>query len=426
MACGFETIAFGKVFALKRHAVLNGNAAAQRFDTVDVALRHRFSMVKEPVQAVEWDITIHLFEYVEHTAYRFVIGGMQAEWPAMFNQVANHALQLIFHAWRQVRTRLQKVFKVGGGEHQHFTRAVVTKVVAALARRQHVGPLFKVFQLVAGTLREEVVGDTNCHLLFLVQFGDHLVIFRVVLETAARVDGAGQAETVQLTHKLTRGVNLLLKRQSGTFCQRGVEDHGVGTRNQHAGRVAVAVTLDFAARRIGRVAGVAYYLERRAIKQGAIIEMQHKYRRIGRGLIDFIQRWHTTLGKLKFGPAANDAHPLRRRRAQRLRFQHAQRVGDRRHTFPAQLKVIVETAANQMQVRIVETGNSGVTFEVNDLCAVAVVLHNIIKAAHLKKLTVANGDRVRQWVFTIHRMKATIGKNDVCFAQRNHNLSFNQ
>jgi hypothetical protein len=36
------------------------------------------------------------------------------------------------------------------------------------------------------------------HLLFGVQFSDYLVIFRVVLETAPGINGAGQPQTVQL------------------------------------------------------------------------------------------------------------------------------------------------------------------------------------------------------------------------------------
>ena len=41
---------------------------------------------------------------------------------------------------------------------------------------------------------------------------DDLVVVRVVLKTAAGVDGAGEAEAVQLTHELAGGVDLLFQR----------------------------------------------------------------------------------------------------------------------------------------------------------------------------------------------------------------------
>ena len=38
VAGGFDAVALGEVFALEGHAVLHGNAAAERFDAVDVGL----------------------------------------------------------------------------------------------------------------------------------------------------------------------------------------------------------------------------------------------------------------------------------------------------------------------------------------------------------------------------------------------------
>ena len=234
--------------------------------------------------------------------------------------------------------------------------------IAALARREHVGPFFKVFQLVARTLGKQVVGDADGHLLFLVQLGNHLVIFRVVLEAAARVDGAGQPQTVQLAHKLAGGVNMLLQRQLRPFGQRGVEDHGVRTGDQHPGRVAVGVALDLAARRVWRVFGVANHLQRGAVEQGAVVEMQDKDRGVRRGVVNFVQGWHAAFGKLELAPSAHHAHPLWRWRAQGLFFQHPQGIGQRRHAFPAQLEVVVQPAANEVQVGVVQAGDGGVAF----------------------------------------------------------------
>jgi hypothetical protein len=63
--------------------------------------------------------------------------------------MAHHALQLILHARREIRARLEKSSK-SAAEDQHLARAVVAEEVAALARREHVGPFFKVFQLLPG------------------------------------------------------------------------------------------------------------------------------------------------------------------------------------------------------------------------------------------------------------------------------------
>ncbi len=180
---------------------------------------------------------------------------------------------------------------------------------------------------MARSLGKQVVGDAQRHLLFLVQLGDHLVVFGVILEAAAGVDGAGQAKAVEFAHKLTRRVDLLFQRQGRPFCQRGIEDHRIWPGNQHAGRVAVAVTLDFAARWIWRVFGVADHVQRGAVEQGAVVKVQDKHRRVGRGFIDFVQRRHPTFGKLEFGPATHHPHPLWRRGTQRLLLQHPQRIG---------------------------------------------------------------------------------------------------
>ena len=58
------------------------------------------------------------------------------------------------------------------------------------------------------------------------------------------------------------------------------------------------------------------------------VEMQNEYRCVRRGGVDFVERWHSTLGKLKFAPAADHAHLLAWRRALRLFPQHPQSIGE--------------------------------------------------------------------------------------------------
>ncbi len=191
MAHRFHPVTLGEVLALEGHAVLHGNAAAQRLDTIDVALGNGLGVVEEPVQAIKGDLAVHFLEDVQHPADGLIVGGVQTERPAVLHQMTHHALEFVFHARRQIRARLEEIFEVSCREDQHLACAVMAEEVGALARLEHIGPLLEIFQLVAGTLGKQVVGDTDRHLLFLMQFGDHFVVFRVVLETAARVDGAG-------------------------------------------------------------------------------------------------------------------------------------------------------------------------------------------------------------------------------------------
>ena len=186
---------------------------------------------------------------------------------------------------RQIRPRLQEIFKIRRRKYQHLAGAVGAIEVGPLPRLQHVGPAFEVLQLLLRPLGKQVVGDAHGHLLFRVQLFDNFVIFRVVLETAPGVDGAGQPQPVQLAHKLAGGVHLQIQRQLRPFGQGGVEDHGVWFGDQHPGRVAVAIADDLAARRIRRLFGISHSFQRRAVQQRAIVKMQHKHRRIGRRVV---------------------------------------------------------------------------------------------------------------------------------------------
>ncbi len=138
-----------------------------------------------------------------------------------------------------------------------------------------------------------------------MQLFDNFVIFRIVLEAAAGVDGAGQPQSVQLAHKLTGGVHLQIQRQLRPLGQRSVKDHGVRFGDQHPGRVAVAIADDLAARRIRRLFGISHGFQRRTVQQRAIVEMEHKHRRIRRRLVQLFQGRHPPFSELKFAPAAD-------------------------------------------------------------------------------------------------------------------------
>ncbi len=52
-----------------------------------------------------------------------------------------------------------------------------------------------------------------------------------------------------------------------------------------------------------------------------------------------------------------NAHPLRCRRPCSLPLKHARGVSERTHTIPAQLHVVIESAANRMHMRIIQRVN---------------------------------------------------------------------
>jgi len=94
--------------------------------------------------------------------------------------------------------------------------------------------------------------------------------------------------------------------------------------------------------------------------------MQNEHRCVRRGGVDFVEGRHAAFGELKFAPAADDANPLAGRRAFRLLLQHAQAVGERTALRPSGVHVVIETAANDVQVRIVESRDDAAAVEVDE------------------------------------------------------------
>ena len=94
--------------------------------------------------------------------------------------------------------------------------------------------------------------------------------------------------------------------------------------------------------------------------------MQDENRRVWGHRVDFIQRRHPALGKLKLRPPADNAHPLRRGGSSRLLLEHTQRIGERRHPIPAKFHVVIQAAPDRVHVRIVETGDHRSPVSIND------------------------------------------------------------
>src|SRR5713226_8447001 len=90
------------------------------------------SMVEEPVQAGEGDVSIDALEYVERPRDRLIIGRMQSPGPPVLRKDAHHVLEFALHLRRHVGTRLAEILEVGCREHQHLTGTVMAEVVVAL------------------------------------------------------------------------------------------------------------------------------------------------------------------------------------------------------------------------------------------------------------------------------------------------------
>src|ERR1700741_954360 len=95
--------------------------------------------------------------------------------------------------------------------------------------------------------------------------------------------------------------------------------------------------------------------------------MKHKHRCVRRGFVQLVQRRHAPLGELKLRPAAHHPDPLSRWGSPSLLSQHSQTVGERRYAIPAKFEIVVEPAANQMSMGIIQAWNGGPLVWIDEL-----------------------------------------------------------
>jgi hypothetical protein len=197
-------------------------------------------VIEEPFQAIERNVSIDALEHVERARDRLVVGGMQPPRPAILDQDANHRFELALHLGRHVGTRLAEILEIGSREHQHLARPVVAEIVIALLVLRRSGPAQEIVLLALRLLGEEVVGEADGKVAVGGQLLDHGVVLGIVLESAAGVDRAGDAEPIELAHEVARRVELIVERQLGAFGKRRIEDAGIGLGEQQPGRRAFA------------------------------------------------------------------------------------------------------------------------------------------------------------------------------------------
>ena len=281
--------------------------------------------------------------------------------------------------------RHAEVFEVGCREHEHLAGTVVTKVVRALLVFRALGPIEEILLLSLRLLGEQVVGQANGKLSIIRKPLDDGVIFGVILKAATGVDRSGDTQAVQLAHEMPGGVDLVVEWQLRPSGERRVEDVGVRLGQKKSCRIALGIPHDFAAWQLRRVLGVSNNPKSRAIQHGAIVEMQHEDRGIGRDRVELVNCRQTLLGELMLCETTDDPDPLWRRRDRDLPLQHGQGVGQRPDAIPPQFHVEVESAANNVEMIINQPRQYKPSLQVDDLGGGPGELHHIAVMSNGRK-----------------------------------------
>ena len=92
--------------------MLDCDAASQNHSPINIAVRDRLRMIEEPVQPIEGDVTVNFLKDIQESLDGFVVGGVQAERPALFGKQPDHTLQLCFESIVEVRSRLEEILEI--------------------------------------------------------------------------------------------------------------------------------------------------------------------------------------------------------------------------------------------------------------------------------------------------------------------------
>ena len=372
--------------------MLDRDATAECRDAVDRLVGDGFGVVEEPVQALQRNVLIDLLEDVQRSRDRLVIGRMHAPRPAVLGEHPHDAFEIALHFRRHVRPLGPEILKIGSGEDEHLARSVVPEVVVALLVAGGCRPAKEVLLLLLRLLGEQVVGQADGEQLLVRQLLDHRIVVRIVLEAAAGVDRARDAEPVEFAHEMARGIELVVKGEFGALGERRVQDGGVRLGQQQSRRVAGRIAHDVTSGRRRRLLRIADGAKRRGVEQCAIVEMQEEDRRIRRDRVDLVDGRQALLGELMLGEPANDAHPLRRGRHRNLSLQHVHSVGKAAHAVPAQLHVEVQTATDDVEMVVDQAGKDAAPLQVDHSGIGPAMRHDLVRTADRKETAVLDGD----------------------------------
>lgn len=240
------------------------------------------------------------------------------------------------------------------------------KKIVALVELGLREPSAVILDLAARTLRHQRVADAQRQRLVGGELGDRLIVLRIVLPAAARIDQARDAEPVELAHHVTRGDDLIFRRQLGHPREHAQQADQAGGGDHEPGGIAGDVARDQPAHRIGGVAAEAERAQPRFVDEGAIIQMHDETGHVARRRVDLVERRQPLFLELVWRPTADHLHPVRRRRAARLLLQHLQRKRERRDPVPADLLRIGQPAADEMRMCIIEAGDERAFLRIDD------------------------------------------------------------
>src|SRR5260370_5984925 len=236
---------------MESHAVRHSYATAQRLHALDVAVGNCFAVIEEQVKGVKRNVGVHRFVDMQCPLDSLVVSRVYAKRPTILHEMANHRFQFAFHNGEHVRARHEKVFEVRGGENQHFSRAIDTIEVVAVAGPRHLRPTLKVSQFLLRPLRKEVICETNRQLAIAVQFVHYAIVVGIVLKSASGVDRAGNAEAVELAEEEPGRIKLIFAGELWSLSEGGIENVGVGVGDEKTRGISVAITLNLTRREIG-------------------------------------------------------------------------------------------------------------------------------------------------------------------------------
>src|SRR5258708_8769569 len=94
------------------------------------------------------------------------------------------------------------MLEIGGGEDGDLGWGGATEHIISLVRLYHLRPAHKVFELAARLLREQVGGNADGHLTALMKLLDDLVVFRIILKSAAGIARTRHSQPTSPPHEL--------------------------------------------------------------------------------------------------------------------------------------------------------------------------------------------------------------------------------
>src|SRR4029077_17556693 len=130
-------------------------------------------------------------------------------------------------------------------------------------------------------------------------------------------------------------------------------------------------------------------------------------------LIQLLQSWHPAFGELELRPPAHHADPLPGRRSLRLLFQHPQTVSERGNAIPAKFQVVIEPAADQVRMRVVEARDHHSLAKVPQLGVFSAKSHHVAIGSHRSKLAISNGDRLSDRTAVVLGSNLTVEQNQI-------------